>query len=323
MDNNTYENEISLKELISILLKEKKLIIAVTLSFAILSAIYSFVILKPVYKADLTFTMHIPSEVQTKYGNYKPITTDSNDLITLLKEPEVIQKTIDNLNLEVSQESLINTINYSTKKDSKSVLIELNWNDPNEASKIIREHIDNYIDYIKYRYSLSAVNTFMDNIEKNKSISEQKIHSLKNSISYNENIFSSLDKYDVTAYNSLNNTKEGLLIAEVSNPSYIELKTEIVNQKKELNTLENNLIDYENFLKELQKEYKSLSENSSYIVSESTLNIMKNQIKIIKPAYAKSSPVKPNKKLNIAIAIVLGLMIGIFVAFFKNYWQNN
>ena len=40
-------------------------------------------------------------------------------------------------------------------------------------------------------------------------------------------------------------------------------------------------------------------------------------------AFAPESPVSPNKKLNVAIALVLGLMLGVFVVFFKAMWDND
>ena len=40
-------------------------------------------------------------------------------------------------------------------------------------------------------------------------------------------------------------------------------------------------------------------------------------------AFAPESPVSPNKKLNLAIALVLGLMLGVFVVFFKSMWEND
>lgn len=39
-------------------------------------------------------------------------------------------------------------------------------------------------------------------------------------------------------------------------------------------------------------------------------------------AYASQSPVSPNKKLNIAIALVLGLMVGVFIVFFISMWKE-
>ena len=45
-------------------------------------------------------------------------------------------------------------------------------------------------------------------------------------------------------------------------------------------------------------------------------------VKIASLAYEPKYPIKPNKKLNIAIAGVLGLFVGIFFAFFLEFWQK-
>ena len=44
--------------------------------------------------------------------------------------------------------------------------------------------------------------------------------------------------------------------------------------------------------------------------------------KIIDLATEPAVPIKPKKKLNIAIAGVLGLFVGVFVAFFIDFWQK-
>ena len=44
--------------------------------------------------------------------------------------------------------------------------------------------------------------------------------------------------------------------------------------------------------------------------------------KIIDLATEPAVPIKPNKKLNVAIAGVLGLFVGVFVAFFIEFWQK-
>lgn len=47
-----------------------------------------------------------------------------------------------------------------------------------------------------------------------------------------------------------------------------------------------------------------------------------NSVEVIDKAIAPKEPVKPNKKMNIAIAAVLGVMIGLFVAFLIEYIDN-
>ena len=56
--------------------------------------------------------------------------------------------------------------------------------------------------------------------------------------------------------------------------------------------------------------------------SEQKLNNIEG-IKVLEKPEALSSPVKPRKKLNIAVAGVLGLMVGVFAAFTVDYFRRN
>lgn len=58
-------------------------------------------------------------------------------------------------------------------------------------------------------------------------------------------------------------------------------------------------------------------------ISSLKFDLMNYQgFKIINSAIEPTTPIKPNKKLNILIAGVLGLFIGVFIAFFMEFWQK-
>lgn len=46
-------------------------------------------------------------------------------------------------------------------------------------------------------------------------------------------------------------------------------------------------------------------------------------VKIIQPPYSSTTPVKPKKKLVLALALVGSFFLGIFLAFMKEFWENN
>lgn len=66
--------------------------------------------------------------------------------------------------------------------------------------------------------------------------------------------------------------------------------------------------------------------NRNYLIGE--ISSLKEELinyegfKIINPATQPVAPIKPNKKLNIAIAGVLGLFLGVFAAFFIEFWER-
>ena len=96
--------------------------------------------------------------------------------------------------------------------------------------------------------------------------------------------------------------------------SIVNLKDELANQeliKARLDRKyknENNIFD---ILTQKNEEIKiALSAESA-------------NLEVAKYAFIPQNPIKPNKKLNIAIGGVLGLFMGIFLAFFIEFWQSS
>ncbi len=52
------------------------------------------------------------------------------------------------------------------------------------------------------------------------------------------------------------------------------------------------------------------------------LSAESTNLEVAKYAFVPETPIKPNKKLNLAIAGVMGLFLGIFIAFFMEFWQG-
>jgi len=137
-------------------------------------------------------------------------------------------------------------------------------------------------------------------------------------------------------------------VSEVINPIYYNLAQQLISMNIEINSLaaeenqlEKNINDFNISLKGLREELTEkkliLSQlDREYSAKEKLYNIFYKQaeeirltetaeadlLKIVSLAYEPRALIKPNKKLNIAIAGVLGLFVGIFVAFFLEFWQK-
>jgi len=74
-----------------------------------------------------------------------------------------------------------------------------------------------------------------------------------------------------------------------------------------------------NYSTEIREHYNDLVEQL-YTLEDHIIN--SNNFEIINYPSINDKPIKPNKKLNIAIAGVLGLFMGIFIAFFAEFWQS-
>jgi len=103
----------------------------------------------------------------------------------------------------------------------------------------------------------------------------------------------------------------------ISNSNNITENEEKLNQELVEATLRETYLTRE--YNEALEEYNDLSNKFQEI--ELAYQSRSDILEITKPAYQPNSPIKPNKKLNIAIGGVLGLFMGIFIAFFIEFWQ--
>jgi len=115
----------------------------------------------------------------------------------------------------------------------------------------------------------------------------------------------------------------------------LETNTISLDTKKE--AIAKTIIEYENRLEKLpEKELQlarleravKVSENIYLLLLEKYQEARINEvmelgdIRIIDHALAPDGPIKPNKKLNLAIGGILGLMVGVMLAFFGEYMDN-
>ncbi|MDD2353334.1 MAG: Wzz/FepE/Etk N-terminal domain-containing protein [Atribacterota bacterium] len=99
----------------------------------------------------------------------------------------------------------------------------------------------------------------------------------------------------------------------------ININEETLNKELVEATLKETYLSRE--YNEALEEYNDLSKKYQEI--ELAYQSKADMLEIKKPAYKPNAPIKPNKKLNIAIGGVLGLFMGIFIAFFIEFWQNS
>ncbi|PKM83599.1 MAG: hypothetical protein CVU88_02185 [Firmicutes bacterium HGW-Firmicutes-13] len=95
-----------------------------------------------------------------------------------------------------------------------------------------------------------------------------------------------------------------------------ELQTELTEKKSEFTAI---MRDVER----LEKSHSLFSERLAQTQIYESINIGETNLLIVAPALEPTSPFKPNKKLNIAIAFVLALMVGVFLAFILEFFDDN
>ncbi len=102
-----------------------------------------------------------------------------------------------------------------------------------------------------------------------------------------------------------------------------ELEQEIRSTEAELI---NNQIQEKKWQDEVDRRdstVKVLNAKIAEVKMTEALDLAGNTILTVSPAFAPEHPVKPNKKLNVAIAGVLGLMVAVFGVFLAEYLKND
>ena len=139
-------NEISLMDLFKILRSNLILIIVMTLLIGAIAGVYAYFIANPKYKSNA----YVMVQVQVESG-----TDDSFDLVNaqrllstaadLISMPIVLEKVIDDLDLDMTTKELSNNLTVSSSTTSYFINVSYLAEDPAESSVIVNEVIDEAI----------------------------------------------------------------------------------------------------------------------------------------------------------------------------------
>jgi Mrp family chromosome partitioning ATPase/capsular polysaccharide biosynthesis protein len=99
-------------------------------------------------------------------------------------------------------------------------------------------------------------------------------------------------------------------------PDIIKINEEILDLKEQLRTLPVSELEYARLMRELQVNERSYQLIQSKFEEARIVEAEKvEDIKLVDTASVPGSPIRPNKRLAILIALVIGLVVGIFMSF--------
>lgn len=139
--------ELDLKQLFGMFWNKKVYIILIVAIFMVIGIIYSFIFVKPEYKAETTLLLAMKEGTSNNQGATSITQTDvtlNQKLVStygeLIKSKKVVSQVISNLKLDETYESLKRMISVSQKKDTEIIRINVANADP-QKSKIITNEI--------------------------------------------------------------------------------------------------------------------------------------------------------------------------------------
>lgn len=300
------EDEIDLRELFITLVKNKKIIILITLAVTLSAVVYALIAPK-VYEAKAIIKI---GEYALAGENEKVVIADASELS---KELEILF--IDILQNKNDKDAAIENITL-LKNQKKFLEIVANGS----SNKVVQAEVQKVVDYVQESHK-KVLDDVKNLHEAKAKQAEGKLMLLKNKTvpALNEKI----DRYkkDIRLYEtnfldmqnnikSIKNSNPTLATLQINEQRY--LADIIIKLKDSLEQFENQKSNIEVIeMKNLEDELKSLkilTEPHNYKNSEVVGAIITNDY-----------PIKPKKKLIVVVAFVTGLILSIFLVFFLEF----
>jgi capsular polysaccharide biosynthesis protein len=163
--------ELDLKELISMFLSKKILIILVVIIFALIGAIYTLKFITPMYQSSTSLVL-VQAGLEGTTDQTDSITTTDITLNSKLVEnyreiatsKSVAKKVISELNLNVTVEELQDSVSVSASSDAEILKISVSNQDPEQACIITNKIAEVFIENVETIYKVSNV-TVLDEAE--------------------------------------------------------------------------------------------------------------------------------------------------------------
>ncbi|TCO78817.1 GumC family protein [Marinisporobacter balticus] len=160
MEQQNQYDEISLRELIEALLRQRKLIIGVTLACLLTSFVVSFFILDPVYESKATLiasgiSKQLTQQEEGVKGFLDGMVQYPEMSIETYKQqinnPHVLQQTIDELKLDqlkITRRSLQNMVSLENIKDTNLININVTYTDKKVATDIANTIAKKFTEFV-------------------------------------------------------------------------------------------------------------------------------------------------------------------------------
>ena len=292
------QEEISLKELILILVRGWKLFVSITVFSVVATTVGLYLLNTTAYVGELHGKLIKVDQYDTVYGSFRPNYASLEEQLMLVNEVEFLNF----INNEV--ESNGNISFGVVTPDGLNFTIQFSLTDSKNIESSLKFVQNNLEDYLNYSIQTSAIESFLkhiaDEIEReNRSIF---IHQ-----GYIDRFANKRDQFDQ------------LLNANTIHPSYDMIQREITSfELAQLRSLERIEILERDSKTLTSFDYKDFMTYQEGDVKFDDISVNLN----FDPEITISSVSRYNAPLMVVVSAVISAMLAIFVIFFINYWKS-
>jgi len=321
--------EISLRELIEVLLKWKKTIVITTILAMFVSGIISLFVLSPTYQVTTAVIVKEnkginSSSVIGSLMNEQELQIDTlisafDNVVNgsrMLEQVRAISPDWEG----ISANGLKNIIKVEKVKDTTTVNFTVTASNPKDAATLANIVTKRFQEFVqdqnkdtlasKIVVAKKQMEFDMERLKENINKSTEELADIDKAIVYKKSIVDDPYIQELAARlgnTSVVNVSKLSVDSEEANPAYLKYLDQIASNQLELNIVET---EYNEIMK-AEKQLDSIAKETGMKSS-----VVRN---VIEPEH----PIGPKKTLNVAIAAVLGLMISVFYAFFMEYWRTS
>jgi len=295
--------EISLRDLILILLKGWKLIVATTIVVLTIAFGFFLTLNTTTYTASTQVKLMFKPDYPSKFGTYALPQTKTEDFLTLLKDEIFIESLSTTLRLDSDQLKTVLTFTPINTIDFTIKVIGATSEDTNVLINTVVDSAEDYINYVVSKKMFTSFdtsyNTKLIELEKSKTDKQR------------------LNTYFETELKSIT----PLLNNNVINPVFSSLSANLVQVKANLAEIDFSIEETKDYLNEIENSLNSLK--SFDIFKIENLSFDSQMIELSFTDINQSEIQRFNAKTLFPISLVLGVMLGVFIVFFKNYLTNS
>jgi capsular polysaccharide biosynthesis protein len=329
------KEEISLREIIEIMLKQKWVIIITTISFMLISGIVSLFLIDPTYE-----TYSIVRMEGTANGDQKS-TANIQVFEESIKSSSTLNSIIEKNQLDPQVYTISRIrkmLNVEVLKDTNAMKLQVKGSDAKEITQLanmLAFELGVRIEITDRTKDIVDTQKALDNLTDKIAIAEVKLKEAQTQL---KNTPEKLTTKQVLADNDLlqsvvrdeynkktTDTAAIELESETVNPVYSELQSQVAQATIEVQTMrkeEENLKQKIELNQSRISEIETKSSNDKLDANKSIRILDDTNAIFINPAIQPEDPVGPKVLVNIAIAAVLGIMLSLLYVFFREYMKG-